>query len=435
MSGLSVRTGGTEPVPPDPPSSFRRRLISDGGFGGTGSVPPTFLRGGAWLTPWRIRLYGWTLIVLYVAIFTVAVATFHRGGSRQIGTDFSQVWIAGRSVLAGDAAAPFDITRHAAAQRQVFGPGADIYGWHYPPYFLAIAALCALLPYLPALFVWQASTLAFYGWTMWRILPYGPALVAAMAFPAAYVNLGHGHNGFLTAGLMGSAVLCLRARPLLAGALFALVAYKPQFGLVVPVALVAGGHWRTIAAAAAMLCAMTAASVAGFGLASWRAFSHGLEFTRVVVLEQGSTGWEKIQSAFAAVRMWGGAVTLAYAVSATVALCVLAGVAWLYRRGADWRPAGAALLSGALLTTPYCLDYDMMLLGPALGLLVSYRLERGFAPWEKTLLAVIWLSPMLARLVARHLDLPLGLAAIAGVFVLACVAGAGEVRPIRTARI
>ena len=316
----------------------------------------------------------------------------------------------------------------------MFGAGADIYGWHYPPYFLAIAALCALLPYLPALFVWQASTLAFYGWTMWRILPLGPALVAAIAFPAVYVNLGHGHNGFLTAGLMGSAVLCLRSRPLVAGVLFALVAYKPQFGLVVPVALVAGGHWRTIAAAAATLCAMTAASIAGFGLASWRAFSQGLEFTRTVVLEQGNTGWEKIQSAFAAVRMWGGGIALAYAASAVVAVGVLAGVAWLYRRGGDWRPAGAALLSGALLTTPYCLDYDMMLLGPALGLLVSYRLERGFAPWEKTLLAVIWLSPMLARLAARYLDLPLGLAAIAGVFVLACRAGALKARPASRAR-
>ena len=388
------------------------------------------LRSGAWLTLWRIKLYGWTLIGFYVAIFAVAVATSHGGldrTGRQIGTDFSQVWVAGQSVLAGEASAPFDIVRHAAAQRQVFGADAGIYGWHYPPYFLAIATLCALLPYLPALLVWQASTLAFYGWTMWRILPLRPALLSAIAFPAVYVNAGHGHNGFLTAGLMGSALLCLPGRPLLAGVLFALVAYKPQFGLVVPVALLAGGQWRTIGAAAVTLCLMTVASIAAFGLDSWRAFAQGMGFTRTVVLEQGNTGWEKIQSAFAAVRMWGGGIPLAYAVSFAVASVVLAALAWLYWRGCDRRLQGAALLAGALLTTPYCLDYDMMLLGPALALLVAYRRETGFPPWEKSLLAGIWLAPMLARLVARHLDVPLGVVAIGAVFVLAWRAGAGEI--------
>jgi len=392
-------------------------------------------RDGTWLTADRIRTYGLTMIGLYVAVFVGVFATAHGNldlTGKPVGTDFSQVWVAGRSVLAGHPEAPFDPRRHAMAQHLFFGASDSFYGWHYPPYFLAVATLAALLPYLPALVLWQASTLTFYLLVMRRILPGRMALIGAASFPAVYVNLGHGHNGFLTAGLMGSALLSLETRPYLAGALFALVAYKPQFGLVVPVALVAGRYWRAIAGAVAMLAAMTAASIAAFGVGSWLAFRQSLAFTRSVVLEQGNTGWEKIQSVFAAVRMWGGSISAAYVAQTIVSLCVLAAIAWVWFRPCDRRLRGAALLAGSLLTTPYCLDYDMMLLGPALALLVSFGLEHGFRRWEITGLAAIWLAPLLARLAAQYLLVPLGLTAILALFALclprrqAAGAGAGS---------
>ena len=59
----------------------------------------------------------------------------------------------------------------------------------------------------------------------------------ALAFPAVFVNLGHGHNGFLTAALIGFALLWLDRRPVVAGILFGLLAYKPQFGLMIPLVL------------------------------------------------------------------------------------------------------------------------------------------------------------------------------------------------------
>uniref|UniRef100_UPI001C087158 hypothetical protein n=1 Tax=Acinetobacter baumannii TaxID=470 RepID=UPI001C087158 len=75
------------------------------------------------------------------------------------GTDFSGVWTAGRTLLAGDATGLFDPATHFAFQRQVFAdPAIDVFGWHYPPFFLGVAAVLALMPYVPALIVWQAST-------------------------------------------------------------------------------------------------------------------------------------------------------------------------------------------------------------------------------------------------------------------------------------
>jgi len=68
------------------------------------------------------------------------------------------------------------------------------------------------------------------------------------------------------------------------------------------------------------------------------------------------------------------------------------------------------LIVASLLSTPYCLDYDLTVLGPALALLVSYGVARGFPPYGKTLLALIWTLPLFARPLAAGLDVPTGAA-------------------------
>ncbi|MBV9394572.1 MAG: DUF2029 domain-containing protein, partial [Methylobacteriaceae bacterium] len=123
---------------------------------------------------------------------------------------------------------------------------------------------------------------------------------------------------------------------------------------------------------------------------------------------QGDTGWEKIQSVFSAVRMLGGSVSEAYAVQTATSVFVVGAVAWLWHRRADIRLKSGALLCAALLATPYSLDYDMVLLGPAVAFVAAYGLEKGFAPFEKTLLAVVWVTPLLARVVAKLSHIPVG---------------------------
>jgi alpha-1,2-mannosyltransferase len=40
-----------------------------------------------------------------------------------------------------------------------------------------------------------------------------------------------------------------------------------------------------------------------------------------------------------------------------------------------------------MLATPYSVNYDMMVLAPAIAFFAVDGLDRGFAPWEKTILA------------------------------------------------
>jgi len=243
------------------------------------------------------------------------------------------------------------------------------------------------------------------------------ALIAALAYPAVLVNLGHGQNGFLTAALLGGGFFLLERRPWAAGALFAALAYKPQFALALPVALIAGRHWRAIAAAALSLAAMIVASVAAFGVESWRAFFRSLAFTRAVVVEQGATGFEKIQSVFAAARLTGADVPAAYLFQSVTTLVAVIGVIWLTRTRADGRVKAAAAVTATLLSTPYCLDYDMMALAPAIALMAVHGRDKGFKSFEKSLLVLAFAAPLLARPVATMASIPLGVAAIVLLFM------------------
>lgn len=397
------------------------------------------LRSGAWLTRERIRLVAMAVLVA-AAIGAVFLIVTSNGLSdrfgRPLGTDFSNVYAAGTYVLDGHAAAPFDPPRQYAREQAIFGQATPFYGWHYPPFFLALAALLALMPYALALAVWQGVTLGLYLWAIRTILstrswsgssqddgttgsPAGDPLwlLLAVAFPAVFINLGHGHNGFLTAALLAAALIQLDRRPVLAGILFACLAYKPQFGLLVPLVLAASGRWRAFAAATVTVVVLAATVTLAFGFDVWTAFLASTKFTRTVVLEHGDTGWYKIQSVFSVVRMWGGSIPLAYAAQITVTLLVAAALGWLWHSRAAFPLKAAALAIGTILATPYSLDYDLMVLAPAIAFLVADGLQRGFTPWEKTLLAILWIVPLVTRSVAQATLIPLAVPVMLLVFV------------------
>ncbi len=243
-------------------------------------------------------------------------------------------------------------------------------------------------------------------------------LLLALSFPAVLINVGHGQNGFLTAALLAGALIVLDRRPLIAGMLFALLVYKPQYGLMLPVVLAASGRWKCFAAAAAAVALITIATTLTFGASVWHAFLASTEFTRTVVLEQGNTGWYKIQSVFAWARMWGAPVPLAYALQGAATVALGAALARLWRSTAPYPLKAAALCLAAILATPYSFDYDMMVLAPAIAWLAVDGLKRGFAPWEKTALAALWLVPLVARSIAHLSLVPLGVPVMLTAFVL-----------------
>lgn len=369
----------------------------------------SILLNGEFVTRERVRLWSAglilaTLVALVFLALTAQGLNDYKG--RPLGTDFSDVYAAGGLAREGLAPAAYDTARHHSQEQAIFGQETPFYGWHYPPFFLLVATALSNLPYLPALLLWQALSLATYLIAMRALLRNGPApelahdplwLLAALAFPAVFVNLTHGQNGFLSAALLAGGLALLKPRPVIAGVLFGLLAYKPQFGILLPLALAADRQWKCIGAAAATVLGLIALVTLCFGFEVWTAFFDSMAFSRTVVLEQGSTGFQKIQSVFAAVRLAGGSIGFAYAAQGAVMIALAVAVARLWRGPATPALKGAGLCIAALLSTPYCLDYDLMLLAPAIALAASEGRVRGFRAGELLILSALWLVPLMAR--------------------------------------
>jgi alpha-1,2-mannosyltransferase len=387
------------------------------------------LRSGEWVTPARVR--GYSMILLGICVMAVvgwialSDGLIDRNG-KPIGTDFSSFYAAGSLALEGRAADTYQPAAHYAREQRLFGETTPYYSWNYPPVFLLIAAPLALLPYAFALALFQTAGLALYFLVIAAIL--APArrhdpviarnwLPVAAAFPAVFINLGHGQNGFLTAGLLGAALVTLEQR-VISGLCFGLLCYKPQFALVIPVALLAASRWGVIASAALTVLVLMATSWCLFGTDSWTAFAASTETSRKVLLEQGSVGFEKLQSAFAAVRLWGGSIPLSYVVQGVVSALAVLATAWAWRMSDNRALKAALLVSATALTSPHLLDYDLVLLAPALAFLTVVIEDDGARDYEKSLIALIWITPVLARSAAGLAGIPLGLFATLALFAL-----------------
>ncbi len=121
------------------------------------------LRSGEWLTAARMRGYSLILLGLSVLVFAGWIAVsdglIDRNG-KPIGTDFSNVYAAGTLTWQGRSAEAYEPALQHAAEKAVFdGREVPFYGWHYPPFFFAIAVVVAAVPYAWGLAIWLVASL------------------------------------------------------------------------------------------------------------------------------------------------------------------------------------------------------------------------------------------------------------------------------------
>ena len=307
-----------------------------------------------------------------------------------IPTDFINVWAAGRLVLDGLPAQAYDWD--IQKQVEVAKLGKDFVGyfaWHYPPPFLFVASLLAQLPY----------KVAFIGWVVISFLPFLVAVRAivgrnfgyllALAIPMAFINALVGQNGFLTAALIGGALYLIPIRPVLAGICLGLLTYKPQYGLLFPIMLIAGGHWRVFISAGVTAVVLATASWLAFGIESWLAFFHWMPKFSQAFLTEGKAPWWKLQSIFSLVRYFGGSEPLGWAFQWVLTASVAVVLALMWRSRLPYTMKAAALAAGALLTTPYLFMYDMMVLAIPIAFLVRIGLKGGFRAYELSALGAV----------------------------------------------
>jgi arabinofuranan 3-O-arabinosyltransferase len=197
-------------------------------------------------------------------------------------------------------------------------------------------------------------------------------------------------------------------RPILAGICLGLLTYKPHLGLLIPIALVAGGHWRVIVVAGIVATLMALASWLAFGTAAWLAFVGNIGHTSQAFLSDGRADFGKLQTAFGLVRTLGFSEPVAWTLQAVVALCAAGAVAALWRSKANYEIKAAALSTGAMLATPYLYTYDLVVLAVPLAFLFRMGRTGGFLPHELRAIALACLLILIFPFVTA----PVGLAAV-----------------------
>jgi alpha-1,2-mannosyltransferase len=362
----------------------------------------TSLRDGSWLTPRRVKHYP-ILIVIVAAIALPVMALLGPADRAPLGVDFVATWAAGHVALAGGDA--YDPEQLRPVEQAAIG-GTKFYPYPYPPTYRLLTEWVGALPYHAGLILWEILGVAAFMGAMMGLTG-GRGFWLAVAFPGLIVNVINGQNGLWLASALAFALAFLARRSLPSGAMIGLLSVKPHLGLMIPFALGAGRYWRCFLAAAVTVVGLGALSIAFFGLDPWRSFFGTLEAYRTGLMQGDDPAIAKLVSPFAHVRRTGAGLAAAYGVQAIIALFALGSVIKAWRSAAPLGIKQAVLVIAGLLATPYLFDYDMALLAPAIALATLVGLEEGFGPWEKTLLAFLWVLPGIARPIAVYTGLPI----------------------------
>jgi alpha-1,2-mannosyltransferase len=340
-----------------------------------------------------------------VGLYDITYVLFTMFGGPLIGPrldvlfpDFLVFHGAARAWAEGKAAMVYEVNAFTQFQNALYFQGLDGQAY-FRPFFYPPIWLVMLLP-----FAWLTATKAYalfiavtaaiatalvgrHDWTGW---------LAVLVSPAAVWVVLAGQNTFLSVTFFYGGMGLIDRVPAAAGILLGLLAYKPQLFVLIPVALIAARRWRVLAWTSATVVAVSLTSLAMFGTEVWQAFLASAREGSAVSGADAMFESFRLQmvTLFAAVRLTGFAPATAQAVQLTGA-ALSAAVVWLgFRRQGPSEPAIALLAALTFLVSPYTMNYDLLLLMPAVLALFRFALAQGFYPGERLLHPLLWLCPV-----------------------------------------
>ncbi len=372
---------------------------------GRGPMPahPTIIeviRDGSWITRARLATYPKLLLAVYLVVSFCFLQNYSPAGAKHkgLGVDFVPFYAASALALSGHAARSYNDSLQWAAEKKIADNREGSFEiWDYPPSCLLMILPSSLMSFYWSLVAWTLVTLGAYLAVVWVIVPYPEAMWLALTFPAVFINIRDGQNGCLTMALLAGGLLLLQRRPIVSGLLFGLICYKPQFGILIPIVLAATGRWRSFLSATVTVMTLVVATTALFGWGTWQAFFASIPMTSNRLLVAGDIGFFKIQSVFGAARSLHASLAASGLLQGVVSLAALGIVLCVWRGRSPFSLKAGALIAGTLLVTPYAVDYDLVLLAAPIGWLAYEGLHSDFLPWEKSILFLGWIFPLLSR--------------------------------------
>jgi len=376
----------------------------------------------------RVILLCGILLVVEIVFFIFFVAGTHGlivPLKRPTSTDFISFYAAGKLANASTPALAYDQDAHYAAEQRATASGIDYFLFYYPPPFLLLCAALARLPYIPAFIGFEIATIGFYVLIVRRILDESgwEILVPILAFPPVLWTIGLGQNGFLTAGLFGAATLLVDRRPFAAGLLFGGLCCKPHFAMLVPVALIAGRHWRVLLGALISGGGLCLLSVIAFGWQTWHDFLIAAAASPGVYAS-GRIPFGGFVTPFGAALLLGappGAAAVVQAVAAAIAAIF---VAIVWRRNLSLPIRAASLISATLVAVPLALFYDLVIAGVAAAWLLRGDGEHRLPEQATLVLAGLYVLCLNPRGIAADWHVPIGMLIVVALTMLTAAVAA-----------
>jgi len=349
----------------------------------------------------RLILWGWGAIITFGFLmgWKVFVSLPSMGETWPIlpngyprCIDFGFFWLSGKLAVAGDTSRIFDFPAWSAIQASFFNPGScpNFNRFFYPPTLLFLTYPLGLMPYVVALGAWIVASFGLYQAAVYAIIPRRAALIVA-ATPVFVMlsNVLMGHNGFFSAALIGLALLFTERRPMLSGIFLGMLTYKPHFGLLFPIGLLASRNWRAIGSAVLLTAVLAILAWMAFGYEGWAEFINA--FTeRGSDLGPAQGVHPRLQSIFGIFYWTGVSLWVAWSAQLAVSVLTALGIWMLWANPISFNLKAAALCAGILLASPYALFYDLSILCIAAGFFIKEGMSRGFLPGERTLMVIFW---------------------------------------------
>lgn len=288
--------------------------------------------------------------------------------------DFFALWSYAKIALSHPAVELYDVWKLHDAQVALGMLPQAHNPFPYPPQFLLIIWPLGFLPFYAAYAAWMGATLLLYLLATCTGAGGKVAMVfTALLAPATTACLVGGQSGFLVAALLVGGLRLIPRHPILGGILFGVLTYKPQFGVLIPVALIAAGQWRCIAAACATTAALAIVATGAFGVSIWGTWWQALAeyeawFDREMVAHQ------LMPTVLTNLQMLGLPQDIARAGQSAAAL-VAAVVVWRAWRRLPHSLAVPMLLAATCLATPHAFIYDLPMLSSAVILFAAHRLR------------------------------------------------------------
>ncbi|MEM9044349.1 MAG: glycosyltransferase family 87 protein [Pseudomonadota bacterium] len=346
--------------------------------------------------------------------------------------DFMVFWTAAQFMIEGTPLAALDPVK--LTERMLVDPE----GWlpfAYPPAFLVFLAPFGFAPFVLAwpLFSAGSAILLLFSLRPWCGASRAIWISAAFA-PAIFPALVLGQTTLLWIAILLFALSALRhGNGIAAGILIGLLTFKPQLGLMLPIALIAAGAWRTVlwASITALLMLVLPLFWLGFDYIPTLINSVHAHFGMVARPEDTPHRMMSISAFLLGIGIQIEMTTGLQWIS-TLGVALIVWIAWQSNHvGADARDA--ILLAAIPLSTPYLWYYELVIPAAALlFLLRAGRLPKGvfggslfLGLWlGGCLMIMIELIAPLAEFPTRFIFVPL----IVALFAQAAMSGLGKKR-------